>query len=151
MIYIGYSIFIAISFYNICIRIKFLTKITFCKYESCSIFGAVEGPFKGIKGEELGTVTEDSSIAIYLNKDYYVNNISEEAKKLIDTHNFNIGIVSIDSNGTIDQIVTEEKQNTWTGNVGLANVSDVLKSSINSKCTSTYTGMNGSICNNNFL
>ena len=124
------------------------SKNTFCKYESCNIFGAVEGQFKGFQGEDVGTVTENSSIATYLNEDYYVNNISDDAKKLIQTHDFNIGVVSLTSTeNTLNQTVKEEKQNKWHGNVGLANVSDVLRASLNPQCTYTFSQQ----CNNNYL
>ena len=40
----------------------------------------------------------------------------------------------------------------WTGNVGLANVSDILKASTNPLCTSATTSMNGkNECNSNYL
>ena len=40
----------------------------------------------------------------------------------------------------------------WTGNVGLANVSDILRASTNSLCTSATTSWNGTNeCNSNYL
>ena len=41
---------------------------------------------------------------------------------------------------------------TWTGNVGLANVSDILRASTNPLCTSATTSYNGTNeCNSNYL
>ena len=41
----------------------------------------------------------------------------------------------------------------WTGNVGLANVSDILRASTNPLCTSASTSYNnfGTDCNSNYL
>ena len=41
---------------------------------------------------------------------------------------------------------------TWTGNVGLANVSDILRASTNPLCTSATTSYDGTNeCNSNYL
>ena len=107
----------------------------------CGVYAAVSGTFSSPSGSQSGTVTEDSSIKIYLNDDYYVNNINATAKGQMTSHTFNIGAVEylVESGAEADSIeknITGEKMYTWTGNVGLANVSDILKASTNPLCKS---------------
>ena len=124
----------------------------------CGVYAAVEGTFSSPSGSQSGTVTEDSSIKIYLNDDYYVNNINATAKEQMTSHTFNIGAVEIlDQSGaaadSIEKNIAGEKMYTWTGNVGLANVTDILRASINPLCTSasySHDTYNDS-CNNNYL
>ena len=107
----------------------------------CGVYAAVEGTFSSPSGSRSGTVTEDSSIKIYLNEDYYTNNINSTAKGQMTSHSFNIGAVEyLDESGaeadSIEKNITGEKMYQWTGNVGLANVSDILKASTNPSCKS---------------
>ena len=56
-------------------------------------------------------------------------------------HSFNIGAVEwLDQSGaeadSIEKNIAGEKMYQWTGNVGLANVSDILRASTNPLCTS---------------
>ena len=123
----------------------------------CGVYAAVSGTFSSPSGSQSGTVTEDSSIKIYLNDDYYVNNISSTAKGQMTSHSFNIGAVeSLDESGdeadSIEKNIAGEKMYQWTGNVGLANVSDILKASTNPLCTSATTSFSDSdACNGNYL
>ena len=58
------------------------------------------------------------------------------------------------SEGTdsIEKNISGEKMYTWIGNVGLANVSDLLRASTNPLCTSaTYYNNNQRNCNSNYL
>ena len=135
-------------------------KNTYCDYPSngCGVFAAVSGEFSSPSGSQKGTVTEDSSIKIYLNEDYYTNNINSTAKGQMIPHSFNIGAVerlSSSSNDSISKNIAGEKMYQWTGNVGLANVSDILRASTNPLCTSATTSWNGGIsntkCNSNYL
>ena len=121
----------------------------------CGVYAAVEGTFSSLGGSNSGTVTEDSSIKLYLNDDYYVNNINSTAKGQMASHSFNIGAVerlSSSSSDSIEKNIAEEKMYTWTGNVGLPNVSDILRASTNPLCTSA-TAADGSsnVCNSNYL
>ena len=123
----------------------------------CGVYAAVEGTFSSPSGSQSGTVTEDSSIKIYLNDDYYVNNINATAKGQMTSHSFNIGAVEIlDESGaeadSIEKNIAGEKMYTWTGNVGLANVSDILRASTNPLCTSATASWEGTNeCNSNYL
>ena len=130
---------------------------TYCQNPSngCGVYAAVDGKFSTPDGAVKGTVTEDSSIKIYLNDDYYVNNINNTAKEQMTSHIFNIGAVERLSSSSADSIeknISGEKMYTWIGNVGLANVSDLLRASTNPLCTSaTYSQNNQSNCNSNYL
>ena len=135
---------------------------TYCTNPSrgCGVYAAVDGEFSSPSGSQKGTVTEDSNIKIYLNDDYYVNNINETAKGQMTSHTFNIGAVerliqSGAENDSIAKNIAGEKMYQWTGNVGLANVSDILKASTNPLCTSATTSYNNGFtntkCNSNYL
>ena len=123
----------------------------------CGVYAAVSGTFSSPSGSQSGTVTEDSSIKIYLNDDYYVNNINSTAKGQMTSHSFNIGAVErLDQSGaeadSIEKNIVGEKMYQWTGNVGLANVSDILRASTNPLCTSATTSRGDSdACNSNYL
>ena len=123
----------------------------------CGVYAAVEGIFSSPSGSQSGTVTEDSSIKIYLNEDYYVNNINSTAKGQMTSHSFNIGAVErLDQSGaeadSIEKNIAGEKMYQWTGNVGLANVSDILRASTNPLCTSATTSYSDmDACNSNYL
>ena len=123
----------------------------------CGVYAAVSGTFSSPSGSQSGTVTEDSSIKIYLNDDYYVNNINSTAKDQMTSHSFNIGAVEyLNQSGaeadSIEKNIAGEKMYTWTGNVGLVNVSDILRASTNPLCTSaTTSGSDVDACNSNYL
>ena len=123
----------------------------------CGVYAAVSGTFSSPSGSQSGTVTEDSSIKIYLNDDYYVNNINATAKGQMTSHSFNIGAVeNLNNSGeeadSIEKNIAGEKMYQWTGNVGLVNVSDILKASTNPLCTSASTSISDfDACNSNYL
>ena len=125
----------------------------------CGVYAAVKGTFSSPSGSQSGTVTEDSSIKIYLNNDYYVNDINSTAKEQMTSYSFNIGAVEyLNESGaeadSIEKNIVGEKMYTWTGNVGLANVSDILRASTNPLCTSasySSTEGEGNECSSNYL
>ena len=125
--------------------------------QGCGVYAKVDGTFSSPSGSQSGTVTEDSSIKIYLNGEYYVNNINTIAKGQMTSHSFNIGAVEyLDQSGvsadSIEKNIAGEKMYQWTGNVGLANVSDILRASTNPLCTSVTTSASGPYkCNINYL
>ena len=134
-------------------------KNSYCTNPSsgCGVYAAVSGTFSSPSGSQSGTVTEDSSIKLYLNDDYYVNDINSTAKGQMTSHSFNIGAVeNLDESGaeadSIAKNIAGEKMYTWTGNVGLANVSDILRASTNPLCTSAAAAVDSSnACNSNYL
>ena len=123
----------------------------------CGVYAAVEGTFSSPGESQSGTVTEDSSIKLYLNDDYYTNNINSTAKGQMTSHSFNIGAVErLNQSGaeadSIEKNIAGEKMYQWTGNVGLANVSDILRASTNPLCTSATTSYSDTdACNSNYL
>ena len=132
-------------------------KNTYCIHPQygCGVFAKVEGLFKTPSNDHSGTVTEDSSIKEYLNNEYY-NSLTNNAKNQIQIHSYNIGAVANlrkSGNDTIQKNINGEKMYTWTGNIGLANVSDVLKASLNSACISaTEAIIEGQlICNDSYF
>ena len=139
---------------------------TYCDdpyYGGCGVFAAVSGEFSTPSGSKKGTVTENSSIQEYLNGEYYTSNLNVTAKGQMTSHSFNIGAVEyLDESGaeadSIEKNIAGEKMYTWTGNVGLANVSDILKASLNPSCKSAtdqyYKLMQDSpkiTCDSNYL
>ncbi len=132
-------------------------KNTYCIHPQygCGVFAKINGIFKTPSNDHSGTVTEDSSIKEYLNGEYY-NSLINSAKIQIQSHSYNIGAVANlrkNGNDTIQKNINGEKMYTWTGNIGLANVSDILKASINPLCTSaTEAILEGkSICNDSYF
>ena len=123
----------------------------------CGVYAVVSGEFSSPSGRQTGTVTEDSSIKLYLNDDYYTNNINATAKGQMISHSFNIGAVErLNQSGaeadSIEKNIAGEKMYTWTGNVGLVNVSDILRASTNPLCTSaTASNFGTNVCNSNYL
>ena len=119
---------------------------TYCTKPSsgCGVYAAVSGTFQTPNGNYSGTVTEDSSIKEYLNNTYYPT-LTGIAKTQVQSHAFNIGSVQyLDESGndSIEKNIAGEKMYKWTGNVGLINVSDLLKASTNIACTSATDEMN---------
>ena len=113
----------------------------------CGVFAAVSGTFQTPNGNYSGTVTEDSSIKEYLNNTYYPT-LNGTAKTQVQSHAFNIGSVQyLDESGndSIEKNIAGEKMYKWTGNVGLINVSDLLKASTNTACTSATDELNGAM------
>ncbi len=107
-------------------------------WTSCGVYGKVSGTYQRTDGKLSGTVTEDSSIANYLNGEYY-NGLTSTARTQIQQHVYYIGPVenyNETGNDSLSKNIAGEKMNTWTGNIGLANVSDILKASTNPACTS---------------
>ena len=72
-----------------------------------------------------GTVTEDSLINKYLNNKYY-ETLNNESKCKITSNDYYFGSVGENYDDTIEQTITEERKQTWNGNIALANVSDIL-------------------------
>ena len=119
---------------------------TYCTspHLGCGVYAAVSGTFQTPNGNYSGTVTEDSSIKEYLNNTYYPT-LDGTAKTQMQSHAFNIGSVQyLDESGndSIEKNIAGEKMYQWTGNVGLVNVSDLLRASTNVACTSATDEFN---------
>ena len=95
-----------------------------------------------------GTVTQDSSLNTFLNGEYY-NNASSNASYLgsdkgyIVAHNFYVGTPGNEyDEETIALDSQQEKSYVWNGNVGLIQVTDYLKASTDTSCTSLKAANN---------
>lgn len=99
---------------------------------SCNVWSAISGNY--INGNYSGTVTEDADLNIYLNNEYY-NSLNENAKEKIKIHNFKIG--GLPNSATFQNYLNADNTYTWTGKIGLINLSDWFKASLNSNCTTT--------------
>lgn len=132
---------------------------TFCdsSYSGCNVYGKVNGIFRLMLGQKMGTVTEDSSLSKYLNKTYY-NTLTSDAKNQVQTHAFNIGVVLVygggNQNNSIYSDLNGEKAFQWTGNIGLPNVTDILRANSDSRCNSAGAASGTSeqnLCISNYL
>lgn len=132
---------------------------TFCdsSYSGCNVYGKVNGIFRLMSGQKMGTVTEDSSLSKYLNKTYY-NTLTSDAKNQVQTHAFNIGVVLVygggNQNNSIYSDLNGEKAFQWTGNIGLPNVTDILRANSDSRCNSAGAAsgtLEQNLCISNYL
>lgn len=102
----------------------------------CNAWSAVSGVFTN--GNNSGTVTQDSSLNIYLNNEYY-NSIVD--RDLIAQHSFYYGGLTWGS--AYKALITEEKEHTWNGKIGLINISDFYKASTSSSCNENVNDHGG--------
>ena len=73
-----------------------------------------------------------ADLNVYLNDTWY-NTL--KYSNLITSHTWNVGAVSYEETN-LQTSVNEEKKETWDGKIGLMNVTDYVKASTNSVCTS---------------
>ncbi len=126
-----------------------------------------DGAYKIVKNESIGNMAYDSNnennwtkpctLNSYLNNNYY-NSFSDEAKKLITVHAFNVGSVG---GRSLSEIVKEESSTVWNGRVGVMNVSDYVSATMdrgnyirdmikqNIWLISPYVGSSSYVCNVN--
>ena len=130
---------------------------TYCTMPNygCGVFAKIDGIFQIPDGTYKGTVTEDSTMYEYLNETYY-KKMTSDAKNQIQFHTYNIGPVQklMDETDSIRKNIEGEKMYSWTGNVGLINVSDTLKASLNASCVSVTAAVENksrTICDQNYL
>ena len=86
-----------------------------------------------------------ADLNVYLNDTWY-NTL--KYSNLITSHTWNVGTVNAKETN-LQTSVNEEKKETWDGKVGLMNVTDYVKASTNSVCTSVKAYYNTSSCYNN--
>ena len=87
-----------------------------------------------------GTVNNDSTLKQYLNT--YYDNMATLTKSKLVAHTFNAGLVSEGSSITTAQ--SEASAVTWTGNVGLLDIVEILKSSNSGVATITANQLSSS-------
>ena len=86
-----------------------------------------------------------ADLNVYLNDTWY-NTL--KYSNLITSHTWNVGTVNANETN-LQTSVNEEKKETWDGKIGLMNVTDYVKASTNSACTSVNAYNSNSLCYNN--
>lgn len=83
----------------------------------------------------------------YLNGEYY-NSLSSTVQVQIQSHSFGIGRTPTASTTSLAQLIASENGEKWTGNIGLASVSDYLRanSNMDSCKTVSLNNTNSDIC-----
>ena len=99
-----------------------------------------------IGGTEYNLPSTEAYLNTYLNNDWY-NSLSSTVQSKIVTHLFNVGVTKL-SETSLSNTITQEQAYKWKGKVGLMTVSDYVKASTNSACTSVYA-YNSTSCYNN--
>lgn len=102
-------------------------------------------------GEITGSVDNDSSIATYLNTEYY-NSLDSKFQALIVERSFNIGPVEVGA--TYEQALMQEEEYSWSGKVGLLTLTEMLYPTNNTNMTIGNAYQNNYLLNhsgNNFL
>ena len=98
-----------------------------------------------------GTVTQDASLNTYLNGTYY-NSLTTTAQKQIVTGTFNVSTPGFYTDTeTLEVDAEQEKQYRWQGKIALMTVTELLRASTDSGCTSLNVGYNSgssSVCKN---
>ena len=97
-----------------------------------------------------GTVTNDSTMATYLNGTYY-NSLSSDAKSKVVQGTFNVSTPGGESDTeTLETDAKQEKQYQWKGYVGLPTITEVLRASTRPQCNALDLGFPlAYYCNNN--
>jgi len=94
---------------------------------------------------------KEAYLNTYLNGTWY-NGLGSETKALIDNHIWNVGQLKTQSGQTLTTDIAQESTYKWKGKVGLINVTDILRTTISTDCTSlsvAYNNGSKSVCSNN--
>ena len=89
----------------------------------------------------------EATLNTYLNNEWY-NGLNNSVQSLIVPHMFNVGLVT-ENETDLSNTIEQEQEYKWNGKIGLMNVSDYVKASTNSVCTSVNEYYNTSSCYNN--
>ena len=100
-----------------------------------------------VGGTEYNLPDTEASLNTYLNNDWY-NSLSSIVQSKIVTHMFNVGVTKYNETN-LSNTITQEQTYKWKGKVGLMTVSDYVKASTNSACTSVNAYNSISSCYNN--
>ena len=100
-----------------------------------------------VGGTEYNLPDTEATLNTYLNNDWY-NSLSSIVQSKIVTHMFNVGVTKYNETN-LSNTITQEQTYKWKGKVGLMTVSDYVKASTNSACTSVNAYYYTSSCYNN--
>ena len=81
---------------------------------------------------EIRNWARPATLNTYLNSTYY-NTLNEFSKKIIISHNWNIG-ASTNPNNNIETTKSEEKSVTYKNNIGLITITEYLQATLNTDC-----------------
>ena len=102
-------------------------------------------------GSSSNKWTRPATLNTYLNTTY-LGTINEDSKYIVD-HNFNVGTPGNTSDTEdIATDVVQEAQTTWNGKIGLMTITEILKTTSNTTCTSLKAGRDSAstgYCNTN--
>ncbi len=101
---------------------------------------------KEIGGQLRNLPDKEASLNTYLNNDFY-NSLSDDVKSLIVEGTWNVGPTAYNQTN-LEESIKEESAYKWKGKIALMNVTDYVKSSTNSACTSLSTYWSNSSCYN---
>ena len=90
---------------------------------------------------------KEATLNTYLNNDFY-NGLSDDVKSLIVEGTWNVGPTS-DGQTNLSESIKEESAYKWKGKIALMSVTDYVKVSTNSACTSLNAYSSNSSCYNN--
>lgn len=92
-----------------------------------------------------GTVIADSSLNTYLNNTYY-NTLNDNDKKLVEIHSWNVGSPgNYTDDEDIGTDILQEELYKWNGKIALINVTEVLRTTTSTTCTSLKDGYNNKV------
>ena len=110
------------------------------------------GNLKIVKNTDIGCLPTSKSFLAYEkymdNLTKYYDSLSEEAKQIIVNYEYKYGSINLTDN--LNQVLTGEKSNLISNNIGLLNVSDLLLSISSQNCNISDLKTNES-CQNSYL
>ena len=96
-----------------------------------------------------GTVTEDAYLNTFLNETYY-DSLSDDYKSKVVKGTFNVSTPGIENDAdSLETDAEQEKQYQWKGYVALYTVTELLRASTTSGCSSLAAGVESDYCNSN--
>ena len=94
--------------------------------------------------------SDEATLNTYLNTTYY-NYLNNDSKELIQSHLFNVGILENDNSQSLQGAITQEKEYTWKGNIGLMSATDYVRASTDVNCINVNSAVSGNCKENNYL
>ena len=96
-----------------------------------------------------GTVTEDAYLNTFLNETYY-DSLSDDYKSKVVNGTFNVSTPGIENDAdSLETDAEQEKQYQWKGYVALYTLTELLRASTTSGCSSLAAGVESDYCNSN--
>ncbi len=131
----------------------------YCNYEyGCKVWGSktttldtngknVTQMPREVNGTLYNLPDSEATLNTYLNN-YWYNSLSSNVQNIVVSHMFNVGATKYNETN-LSNTISQEQTYKWLGKVGLMNLSDYVKASTNSACTSVKAYSATSSCYNN--